>query len=252
MEPVGTGGPARGRIGAIVPVLDEQEAIAGVVAGLLSHGVDHVIVVDGDSKDRTAERARAAGAEVIVEPRRGYGRALMTGVDALADDIAIVLFFDGDGSDRTDLVPSVLAPIRDGSADFAMGSRLRGEREGGSLGAAQVVAGHLAGVLIRLYYGVSFSDMSPFRAIRRETLGRLGMREETFGWNLEMQMRVAAAGLRVVEVPVGQRRRQGGVSKVSGDWRVAARAAWVIGRTFARLAWNLRKAERAVRRMPAA
>lgn len=228
--------PARDRVGAVVPVLEEEDAIAGVVAGLLANGADCVVVVDGNSKDRTVERARSAGALVVVEPRRGYGRAMMTGVATLPDDVGIVLFFDGDGTDRPELVPAVLAPIREGSADFVMGSRLKGDREGGSLGAAQVVAGHMTGLLIRLCYGTRFTDMSPFRALRRETLDGLGMREETFGWNLEMQMRVAAARMRVVEIPVGQRRRQGGVSKVSGDIRVAIRAAWVIMRTFARLA----------------
>jgi hypothetical protein len=136
----------------------------------------------------------------------------------------------------------VLAPIEGGHADFVLGSRLKGEREPGSLGASQIVAGHLAGFLIRLLYGTRFTDMSPFRAIRRDVLDRLGMAERTFGWNLEMQMRVAAAGLRAIEVPVGQRRRLGGVSKVSGDWRNAARAAWVLVHLFWRLAWQLRSA----------
>lgn len=239
MEPVSRAAADRERVGAVVPVLDEEEAIADVVSGLMANGVDHVVVVDGNSKDRTAERARTTGAQVVVEPKRGYGCAMMTGIAALPSDIGIVLFFDGDGSDKPELVPLVLAPIREGTADFAMGTRLLGEREKGSLGAAQVVAGHMAGLLIRLFYGVRFTDMSPFRALRRETLDRLGMREETFGWNLEMQMRIAAARLRVVEIPVGQRRRQGGVSKVSGDVRVAVRAAWIIARAFARLAWSL-------------
>ena len=241
MEPVVGTALARDRVGAVVPVLDEEDAIGGVVAGLLANGVDHVVVVDGNSKDHTAERASAAGAHVVVEPRRGYGRAMMTGIAALPGDVGIVLFFDGDGTDRAELVPQVLAPIRNGSADFSMGSRLKGEREGGSLGVAQVVAGHMAGLLIRLFYGVRFTDMSPFRALRRQTLERLGMREESFGWNLEMQMRVAAERLRAVETPVGQRRRRGGMSKVSGDLRIAVRAAWIIARTFLRLAWSLRR-----------
>jgi hypothetical protein len=139
------------------------------------------------------------------------------------------------------MIPAVLEPIESGRADFVLGSRLRGEREPGSLAASQIVAGHLAGVLIRLLYGVRFTDMSPFRAIRRDVLDRLGMTERTFGWNLEMQMRVAAGGLRVVEIPVGQRRRSGGVSKVSGDWRSAVRATRVLVHSFLRLAWQLRR-----------
>ncbi len=228
----------------IIPCLDEEEAIGPCVAAVLAQGVGEVIVVDGGSRDRTAEQARAAGARVVVEPRRGYGRALMTGIAALPPSATVVLFIDGDGSDRPEMIPAVLAPIESGKADFVLGSRLRGEREPGSLAPAQIVAGHLAGLLIRLLYGVRFTDMSPFRAIRRDALDRLGMREQTFGWNLEMQMRVAAAGLRAVEVPVGQRRRAGGVSKVSGSWLTAARAGWVIAATFCRLAIDLRRAKR--------
>jgi glycosyltransferase involved in cell wall biosynthesis len=208
---------------------------------VLAAGVGEVIVVDGQSADRTAERAAAAGAKVVVEPERGYGRAMLAGLAALAPTSTVVLFIDGDGSDRPDMIPAILQPIESGRADFVLGSRLRGERDPGSLGPAQIVAGRLAGLLIRLLYGLRFTDMSPFRAIRRDALERLGMTESSFGWNLEMQMRVAAAGLRAVEVPVGQRRRMGGVSKVSGDWRTAVRAALVLLRSFVRLAWQLRR-----------
>jgi glycosyltransferase involved in cell wall biosynthesis len=211
------------------------------VAAVLAQGIGEVIVVDGRSNDRTAERAAAAGAKVVVEPARGYGRAMLAGLHALSPATTIVLFVDGDGSDRPEMIPAMLAPIENGLADFVLGSRLKGEREPGSLGPAQIVAGHLAGLLIRLLYGVRFTDMSPFRAIRRDVLDRLGMTERTFGWNLEMQMRVAAAGLRAIEIPVGQRRRAGGVSKVSGNWRTAALAAWVLVVSFCRLAWRLRR-----------
>jgi glycosyltransferase involved in cell wall biosynthesis len=231
----------RRNISAIIPCLDEEDAIAPCVAAVLAHGVGEVIVVDGQSHDRTAERAAAAGARVIVEPARGYGRAMLSGLAAVAPSSSIILFIDGDGSDRPDMIPTVLAPIEEGQADFVLGSRLRGEREPGSLAASQIVAGHLAGVLIHLIYGVRFTDMSPFRAIRRDVLDRLGMTETTFGWNLEMQMRAAAAGLRILEVPVGQRRRAGGISKVSGNWLSSVRAGWVLVRSFCRLAWQLRR-----------
>lgn len=232
---------SRQNVSAVVPCLDEEGAIGACVAAILSHGVGEVIVVDGRSADRTAQRAAEAGARVVVEPARGYGRAMLAGLAALAPASTIVLFIDGDGSDRPEMIPAVLAPIEDGLADFVLGSRLRGERVPGSLGASQIVAGHLAGWLIQLRYGVRFTDMSPFRAIRRDALDRLGMAETSFGWNLEMQMRAAAAGLRTVEVPVGQRLRAGGTSKVSGDWRSAAHAAWVLARCFCRLAWRLRR-----------
>lgn len=234
MEPVGP-------VIAIIPCLDEEAAIGPVVAAVRAH-VDEVIVVDGGSRDRTAERAAAAGARVVTEPRRGYGRAVQAGIRALPDGCTVVLFLDGDGSDPAERIPDVLAPIRAGRVDFVHGSRLRGARERGSLAAPQLVAGWLGGALLRLGYGVRFTDLSPFRAITRSALDRLGMREETYGWNLEMLMRVAAAGLRTEEVAVGQRRRAGGVSKVSGNLRASLGAAWSIATTFLRLAATLRRA----------
>jgi glycosyltransferase involved in cell wall biosynthesis len=227
-------------IAAIVPVVDEETAIGDVVTGLLAH-VGSVVVVDGSSKDATAERARAAGAQVIVEPRRGYGRAMCTGIESLGPDVDIIVFVDGDGSDRVELTPELLAPLLDGRAELVHGSRLRGDREPGALSLPQLAAGHLAGLMMRALYGARFTDMSPFRAIRRDTLERLGMREQSFGWNLEMQMRAAARGLRIVEVPVGQRARRGGASKVSGNLAVAVRVAWVLTRTAIRLAATLRR-----------
>jgi glycosyltransferase involved in cell wall biosynthesis len=231
------------RVVVIIPCLNEERAIGSVVTAVLQQGVGEVVVVDGNSTDRTPERALAAGARVIVEPRRGYGRAMLTGLAAIDPAADIVLFLDGDGSDRPELIPLVLQPIRSGAAHFVLGSRLKGERERGSLSLQQIVAGYLAGLMIRYLYGVRFTDMSPFRAIRRDVLERLGMREETFGWNLEMQMRAAAAGLRIVEVPVGQRRRAGGVSKVSGNVTVSIRVPWTLATTFIRLAWALRRAQ---------
>ena len=228
----------------IIPCLDEEAAIGPCVAAVLAQGVGEVIVVDGGSTDRTAERACAAGARVVIERRRGYGRALMAGIAALSPVTSIVLFMDGDGSDRPEMIPTVLAPIAGGRADFVLGSRLQGDREPGSLAPTQVMAGWLAGLCIGLLYGARFTDMSPFRAIRRQALEGLEMRESTFGWNLEMQMRVAASGMRTVEVPVGQRRRVGGASKVSGNWVGAVRAALVLIATFIRLALELRQRRR--------
>jgi len=229
----------RSKVSAIIPCLNEETAIGPCVAALLNHGLGEVIVVDGGSTDRTAERASAAGARVLIERRRGYGRALLSGLAVISPAAWIVLFIDGDGSDRPEMVPAVLAPIEQGTADFVLGSRLRGSREQGSLTGSQIVAGHLAGYLMYLRYRVRFTDMSPFRAVGRRALERLGMREETFGWNLEMQMRAAAAGLRIVEVPVGQRKRAGGVSKVSGNPWTAVRVAWVLVVTFFRLALSI-------------
>jgi hypothetical protein len=177
----------------------------------------------------------------VSEAQRGYGRACAAGVRAVRADADIVCFLDGDGSDVPSHFADVVGPVARGEADFVMGSRLRGKREPGSMTPQQLVAGHLAGLLMRLVYGVRFTDMSPFRAIRVAQLRCLGMHEQTYGWNLEMQMRVAAAGLRVREVPVDHRCRRGGVSKVSGNLVAGVSAAWKITTTFVRLAVTLRR-----------
>lgn len=223
------------RVAAIIPCLDEEAAIAGVVRAVLAQGVDEVIVVDNGSADRTAENAAAAGARVVREPQRGYGRACAAGMHAVCPATEIVCFLDGDGSDVADHLPALVEPVASGSADFVMGSRLRGRREPGSMTPQQIIAGWLAGRLLRLAYGVRFTDMSPMRALRIEHLRMLGMREPTYGWNLEMQMRAAAAGLRILEIPVDHRRRRGGVSKVSGNWLAGLHAGWKITSTFLRL-----------------
>jgi glycosyltransferase involved in cell wall biosynthesis len=228
-------------VSVVIPCLNEEEPIADVVAEVLAQGADEVIVVDNGSTDRTAERARAAGARVVAEPQRGYGRACAAGVAAIRADADVVCFLDGDGSDVPAFLVSVTGPIVRNEADFVMGSRLRGKRESGSMTPQQLVAGWLAGLLIRVVYRVSFTDMSPFRAMRPAPLHALGMSEVTYGWNLEMQMRAAAAGLRILEVPVDHRCRRGGVSKVSGNVRAGLSAAWKITTTFLRLAMTLRR-----------
>ncbi|WP_456636260.1 glycosyltransferase family 2 protein [Bradyrhizobium sp. USDA 10063] len=233
-------------VSVIIPCLDEETAIGQVVAAVLGQRVSEVIVVDGGSRDRTAERARAAGACVIVEQQRGYGRAIQAGIAAVRDDADILVFLDGDGSDRPEFISDLVSPIAAGQAVFVLGSRVRGSREPGSLTPQQVVAAHVGSLLLRLTYGASFTDLSPFRAIRRDELRRLGMKEETYGWNLEMLMRVAVARLPALEIAVGQRRRIGGVSKVSGNLIAGVKAAWSISATFVRLALELRH-----RRLPA-
>ncbi|TCK23451.1 rSAM/selenodomain-associated transferase 1 [Ancylobacter aquaticus] len=223
-------------VAVVIPCLNEEEPIADVVRDVLAAGVGEVIVVDNGSSDRTAERAAAAGARVISQPVRGYGRACAAGLLALKPETKIVCFLDGDGSDVPSFIPEVVEPVRAGTADFVMGSRLRGHREAGSMTPQQIVAGWLSGVLLRMVYGVRFTDMSPMRAMRVDKLLALGMIEQTYGWNLEMQMRAAAAGLRCVEIAVDHRRRRGGESKVSGNLMAGVTAAWKITTTFIRLA----------------
>ena len=227
-------------VSVIAPCLDEAAAIGALVRALLALGVDEVVVVDGGSRDGTPEIAAAAGAHVIVEPRRGYGRACAVGVLGVREDATVLAFIDGDGSDDPAAAPAIIGPIIAGYADFCLASRLSGEREPGSMMASQVFAGRLAGVLLRARYGVRYTDMAPFRAIRRDRLEALGMVEATYGWNLEMQMRAAASGLRITEVPVRCRRRAGGRSKVSGDWRAIAPVALDLTGTFFRIAASVR------------
>jgi glycosyltransferase involved in cell wall biosynthesis len=227
-------------VSVVIPCLNEEEPIATVVCDVLAQNVDEVVVVDNGSTDRTAAQAVRAGARVVSEPIRGYGRACAAGLNAVDARSEIVCFLDGDGSDVPVFMPDLVGPIATGEADFVMGSRVRGKREPRSLAPQQLVAAWLAGFLLNFAYGVRFTDMSPFRAMRVERLRALGMREQTYGWNLEMQMRAAAARLRVIEIPVDHRCRRGGVSKVSGNLAAGLKAAWKIMTTFIRLAVSLR------------
>ncbi|HET7156258.1 MAG TPA: glycosyltransferase family 2 protein, partial [Hyphomicrobiaceae bacterium] len=174
-------------VSVVIPCLDEEEPIASVVREVLAQGVDEVIIVDNGSRDATATRARGAGARVISEPRRGYGFACAAGVAGVRADTNIVCFLDGDGSDVPAFLSAIVSPIACAEADFVMGSRLRGNREPGSMTPQQIVAGRIAGALMRLVWGVRFTDMSPFRAMHINALRHIGMRETTYGWNLEMQ-----------------------------------------------------------------
>ena len=226
--------PQAARIAVVIPTFNEVESIAAVVAELPRDRIGRVIVADGGSRDGTPERARNAGAEVI-EVGRGYGRACLAGAEAAAG-ADIIVFMDGDGADDPAAIAALVAPLSAGTADFVIASRARGEREAGSMASHQLLAGLLAGLMTKLLYGVRYTDMCAFRAIRRDTLLALGMREMTYGWNLEMQMRVARAGLRVVELPVAYRRRLGGESKVAGSLRGSLNAGLKIISTFARVA----------------
>jgi len=196
--------------------------------------VDRVIVVDGGSSDGTAQRAREAGADVI-EVGRGYGLACWSGAQA-AEGADILVFMDGDGADDPAGMAALSAPIKAGTCDFVIASRARGEREPGSMTWHQLLAGRIAGFLMWFLYGVRYTDMCAFRAIRRDRLLALGMREMTYGWNLEMQMRVARLNLRVREVPLPYRRRCGGQSKVAGSLHGSLKAAMNILAAFARIA----------------
>ena len=226
-------------VSVIIPALNEEEPIMGVVRALAATKVpDEIIVVDNGSTDRTADRACAAGARVIPEPRRGYGRACAAGVRSLSPECDIVVFLDGDGSDCPEFVNHLVDPILAGKYDFVIGSRTRGQREPGSMNFQQILSGRSAGAILRFLYGIRYTDMCPFRAIRRDALERLGMREQTYGWNLEMQMRAARAAMRILEVPVNHHRRAGGESKVSGTLRGTFVAGARILATLLRIAFE--------------
>ena len=224
-------------VSVIVPALNEAEPIDDVVREVAATSIpDEIIVVDNGSTDRTADTARDAGARVVSEPVLGYGRACMAGIRALSPESDIVVFLDGDGSDCPEFMNRLVDPIVAGTHDFVIGSRTRGQREPGSMNFQQIVAGRIAGRILRLLYGVRYTDMCPFRAIRRDALERLDMREQTYGWNLEMQMKAARVGLRILEIPVIHRRRAGGESKVSGTLRGTFVAGARIIATLMRIA----------------
>jgi glycosyltransferase involved in cell wall biosynthesis len=233
MEPVMAATASR-EVVVVIPTLDEEASIGAVVRAIPRDLVGRVIVADGGSADATAHRARDAGA-LVIDAGRGYGRACLAGATA-ADGADIVVFMDGDGADDPALMAALVEPIRGGRFDFVIGSRARGEREPGSIAWYQLLAGRLAGFGMRALYGVRYTDMCAFRAIRRDALLRLGMTEMTYGWNIEMQMRAARTGRRVLEIPVPCRRRTGGASKVAGSLRGTLRAATRIVATFMRVA----------------
>jgi glycosyltransferase involved in cell wall biosynthesis len=228
-------------IGVVIPALNEEATIAEQVAEVLAVAdrndlparIAHVLVVDNGSDDRTSERAAAAGATVVSEPRRGYGRACSAGVFAVGD-VDLIVQMDGDRSDRFDELPRLLAPLLAGEADLVIGSRTLGSYEPGSLLPQQLFGNWVAARLLCLLYGVRVTDIGPFRVIRRQDLLALGMREMTYGWSVEMIARAARRGLRIKEVPVTYRKRAGGESKVSGNLQASLRAGARITATILR------------------
>ncbi len=218
--------PGPVRVSVIIPTHNEAAAIGRVLADLPADLVTEVLVVDSNSNDGTPEIAASMGARVIPEPRRGYGRACLTGI-AHADTPDIVVFLDGDYSDRPAELPLVIAPILNGSADITLGSRLSGKRIRGAQPWHAVFGNRLAAGLITALYGVKISDLGPFRAARADVLRQLSLEEETYGWAVEMIVKGALQGFRVVEVPVSYHPRIG-KSKISGTVRGTIGAGWFI------------------------
>lgn len=228
------------RVSVIIPTHNEAQAIGRVLADLPFDLVTEVIVVDSNSTDGTADVAQGLGARVIAEPRRGYGRACLTGI-ANAKSPDVVVFLDGDYSDRPTELPILLAPIIEGRADIALGSRLSSESNAAALPWHQSFGNRLAAGLIRVLYGVKISDLGPFRAVRAEVLPALALEEATYGWAVEMILKGAIAGFRIVEVPVSYYPRIGN-SKISGTLKGTLGAAWFILSRIVRYYFRHRRA----------
>jgi glycosyltransferase involved in cell wall biosynthesis len=229
---------APSRIAVIIPALDEAESIGLTLREIPRGLVSQVVVVDNGSQDRTADIARAAGACVVVEPHRGYGRACRAGLAELQPATTAVVFMDADRSHEPQDLESLVHVFREGHWDLALGSRVLGRPEPGSLTFLQRFGNWLSTQLIQRLWRVSFTDLGPLRVISLEALRRLDLRDNDFGWNVEMQAQAARLGLRVTEIPVHYRRRRFGKSKISGTLWGSARAGvkilWTIYRCWRR------------------
>jgi glycosyltransferase involved in cell wall biosynthesis len=221
-------------IAFIIPALNEEAALAPMLDGLLA-ALDaaacadaEIVVVDNGSRDATADVARKHGARVISESRRGYGQACLAGIAALSRVTQIIVFLDADGSDDPEDLLRLLAPARDDKADLVLGSRIASAKSSGAFTPQQTFGNWLATGLMRLLFDARYTDLGPFRVIRREALERLQMRDTNFGWTIEMQIKAHRTGLRILELPVKYRKRIAGESKISGNLVGTLRAGWKI------------------------
>ena len=238
-------------VAVIMPALDEEDAIRGTLEELLAVTVPvggpgttvparrgvairQLIVVDNGSRDRTAAVARELAAVVVSEPRRGYGNACLAGIATLLPEITTVVFLDADGSDDPRDLARLLDPIERGDAEMVLASRVMGQREAGALSRHQRFGNALATKLMRLIVGARYTDLGPFRAIRREALERLKMRDTNYGWTIEMQIKAKREGLRMLEIPANYRKRRAGRSKISGSlpgsMLAGGKILWTIAR----------------------
>ncbi len=224
------------RIALIIPALNEAEVIGQTLDGLPCDVFSEVVVADNGSTDGTAAIAAIRGVTVVREPERGYGAACLRAIAALPREIEVVVFLQADGSEDASEAVKLIVPILDGRADLVLGSRTLGTADPGALLPHQEFGNWIATTLIRWIFGHRYTDLGPFRAIRRQSLDMLGMRDRSYGWTVEMQVRALQRGLRVAEVPVSYRKRAAGVNKVSGNLRASLAAGRKILSTVLGLA----------------
>ncbi len=222
-------------VAVVIPALNEELSVGGVVREIPRENVAEIVVVNNGSTDSTASKAREAGAVVVDEPARGYGKACLAGLRHISRKSGclpeIVVFLDADYSDYPSEISLLTGPIVRGEADFVVGSRITGKRENGALPPHTVVGNRFAGFVLSALFGVKFTDLGPFRAIKFSSLKTLKMRDEGYGWTVEMQIKAAKNGLRCAEIPVRYRKRTG-TSKISGTLlgsvKAGAKIAWLI------------------------
>ena len=224
------------RAALIIPALNEAECLPLLFDAMPPDLFRWIIVADNGSTDGTATVARARGAIIVAEPERGYGAASLAALAALPAEAEIVVWMQADLSEDPSQAAELMAPIRAGEADLVIGSRTLGTAAKGALLPHQQFGNRLACFLIRMFWGHRYTDLGPFRAIRRDALDRMRMADRNYGWTIEMQIKAVRMGLRVVEIPVRYGVRVAGENKVSGNWRASARAGWIILRTVFRFA----------------
>lgn len=224
------------RAALIIPALNEEASLGTTLERIPRHWYRSVIVADNGSRDRTAEVARAGGAVVVREPERWYGAACLRALREVPEDVEAVVFMQADASEEAEEAAALLAPIYEGRADLVIGSRTLGHAGRGAIRPHQAFGNWLAVLLVRLFYGRRYSDLGPFRAIRLDSLRKLGMRDRNYGWTIEMQVKAVEQRLRVLEVPVSCHKRLAGEEKVSGNLTASLMAGVKIIWTILRLA----------------